>query len=292
MRTTFAAVIALFGCTGSASSRDCPLGRTMANPDGFGMRCIDRDSECTSPSECTTADPCCAPSCADLDGDLSFACEETCRRPSCDDAADCGGDDLCAIYSECAAECVPDLGCAEGEIVADPDGTGFRCIPADSECFMPADCAPSIDLCCEVACAADGAGRFTCEETCDPDATGGVGAGAGAAEDAAMPEFECHRDSECETMHGLGWTCQGCPGFCVQPASWCWGDYDCVIATQTDVCCPCAGAFANTEVALEACVVGAGEVTPDECLMDCDVECEPCEAPTGVRCESNACVAF
>ncbi len=274
------------GCTGSASKeRDCPLGQTAADPDGFGLRCVDQDSGCFSASECTTADPCCTATCADLDGDFSFACEETCRRPSCDDAADCSGDDLCAIYSECAAECVPDLGCAEGEIVADPDGTGFRCIPADSTCFMPADCAPSIDPCCEAGCAADPGGRFTCQETCESEA-GGVGAGL-----VKDPGFDCHRDSECELSRGEGFICDGCPGFCVQ-INLCSIDDDCALATRVDECCSCQEAFTRTVISVEPCIVGPGAEPPDECAVECgDVKCEECVVPKGVACESGSCVA-
>ncbi len=271
----------------------CEAGFVMANPDGLGSRCIDADSDCTEPTVCATTQACCTGTCADAEGDRIFECQIDCRPPDCTSAADCDAAERCEVYTECSASCAPDLPCPDGQVMADPDGLGFRCVPAAGTCFRPQDCTQPTDTCCEATCAPDAAGNYYCLghasdlECAPPSGAYGYGDGNGAAPDVAA--YECYSDAHCVALHGEGSACDSCPGWCSGPAG-CADASACVVATQWNDCCPCADGHLSLDVGRDPCLTLPGEDPPPGCLMDCDVECDECVAPSGVDCLSGACV--
>lgn len=288
MKTTTVLFFALAGGCGSGGNQNggCPSGQEIADPDGRGSRCISNDSECFDRFACGDPDvevACCRPSCGDPELDLVFTCQETCRAPDCATSVKCDATERCEVYGECSASCVPDEPCDAGELMADPDGTGFRCIAADSDCFKPADCAPSANpMCCETSCTEGAGGRFACEEVCEDGTTGAAGI-------AYQPL--CYHDADCFDSYGAGnWTCDGCPGHCVWAVE-CEVDADCVIASDARVCCGCPAAWPTSVADADDCVAGPDEVPPPECLPEgCDAEvCGACPEITGAICNGGSC---
>jgi hypothetical protein len=45
-----------------------------------------------------------------------------------------------------------------------------------------------------------------------------------------------------------------------------------------------------TDVLGDPCITLPDEPPPAGCLLECDVVCDECAAPSGVDCQSNACV--
>ena len=169
---------------------------------------------------------------------------------------------VCDGIDACTAPCVTDdVQCDPGTVPADPTGTGvFTCLPEDSDCFAPSDCAADalVDPCCPAICTADAGGRYVCSTAC-----------AGAADEDpgfAMPAPECTTDDDCVMNYGDGWTCaQECGGwsYCVAPPDPC----QCAAGAYVPVC----GADGQTYDAAcgEQCV-------PVE--IACQGEC-PCNTP-------------
>jgi hypothetical protein len=260
-RTTllWAAVLVTASCgrdRGSGEGADCDPGQHLADPDGRGDRCIEDSSTCESATECPGDGACCEGACADAQGTGVYACVQSCRAPECTEGS-CGAGFVCEAIGECIAHCVPDdVACDVGTVPADPSGNGvFQCIPSDSLCFAPADCASAelVDPCCPPVCLAGEDGRFACTTTCG-------GAAGAPEEDVAMPAPECTVDDDCVPMYGEGATCEAdCGGW-----TWC--------QAPPDPCACARGAYVP--------VCGVDGVTYDSA---CGIEC----VPVDVACEGE-----
>ncbi len=290
MRTlAFAVLFAGCGAT-SRLEQQCGPGEILADPDGHGLRCVDEASDCFSADACASSDPCCEGACVDPDGDRFFSCAVDCRTPECSgglsDPPECGPELRCEVYTECDARCVPPIPCEGGMVVADPDGGGFRCIPADSTCFRPEDCAPSTDPCCNSACAAADAGPFSCQETCSGDGVS-PGGGDGDVDSDADIDFDCYSDEDCAPgYYPPGWTCEGCPGYCAPPPP-CTADSECVLGIDWRECCDCS-AYSISVVEADVCVTTVDEGVPADCdAIQCLMACSPCEGE--VTCQYGTC---
>ena len=230
-------LLAAAGCgrdgRGGGDDDDCGDAQHLANPDGRGDRCIEDSSSCESTSECAGDGACCEGACADAHGTGVYACVQNCRVPDCTQGS-CGAGLVCEAQGECIAHCVPDdVACGDGTVPADPAGTGvYQCIPADSTCFAPADCASAelVDPCCPPVCLAGADGRYACTTSC------GAAAAAGSEDPGyAMPAPECSTDGDCVATYGEGATCitDQCGGwsYCQAP-----NPCDCAQGAYVPVC--------------------------------------------------------
>jgi hypothetical protein len=308
------------GC-GGRSHDVCPSEKHRADPDGRGDRCVDDRSTCDSATDCASADPCCTASCEDSSGDGLFECVQSCRQPECTAGA-CGDGWRCETADECSAWCVPaEVECGEGQLAADPTGTGnWICIDDASSCVRPTDCPATADGCCVGVCGDTGGGVFGCDVLCEgtgsdgaapaPPDDGGGDADADADADGDR-EWVCAADEDCESQYGAGWTCAiyRCGGnTCEPPVAECATDADCVLAVDTTDCCQdCANAYSWDEVWSDPCLSqqGAGEEPADppgggaeapvdcgECLVAPGCPDLQCIEPVGTACLDGQCVGI
>jgi hypothetical protein len=194
---------------------------------------------------------------------------------------------VAAIASGCGATSRKVEGCGPGEVMADPDGHGMRCVDAASECLAANDCESS-DPCCTGACVDTDLDRFfSCAVDCRvPECSGGL-----SDPPECGPELRCEVYTECDARCVPRMPCEegwvvadpdGAGFRCIPGDSACFRPEHC--AASTDPCCEnvCAegdaARFSCQEVCdgQEASPGGDGAGDPDE-AFECysDEDCAP-----------------